>query len=172
MKQIKLLHKNIFAKVDDADYKWLNGFTWYYFPYKRTSYAKTFINGICISMQNLILKPPTDDLNADHVDGDGLNNQRSNLRLATLQQQRQNKSKHLGATSKYKGVSYSEERDKWVAQICIDGKQVCLGRFNSEQTAARVWNTAAKKHFGEFAKLNAIEQGKSEVQNGANYHIR
>jgi hypothetical protein len=161
VKQIRIHRQNpllpkTFTLVDDEDYDWLKKFTWYYYKYSRTAYAKTFIDGVCIGMHTLILEPPSKDITVDHKDSNGLNNQRVNLRFANLQQQRQNKSKHLNSTSQYKGVSYVESRDKWTAQICIDGKQKCLGRFNDELTAAKVYNIAARKQFGEFAKLNVF----------------
>lgn len=158
MREIKLvplkLSKQIkVVLVDDEDYEKVQQHQWYEYEYKRTSYAKAIIDGKSISMQEFILPSPPGFL-VDHKNGEGLDNRRFNLRHATLQQQRQNVRKHNNSTSKYKGVSWCNDRDKWVVQICINGKQTNLGRFYSEETAARIYDEAAKKYFGEFAKLN------------------
>ena len=173
MKQIRIHRQNpllpkIFTLVDDEDYVWLKKFTWYYYPYKRTSYAKTFIDGVCIGMHTLILQPPSKDITVDHKDGDGLNNQRINLRFANLQQQRQNKSKHLNSNSQYKGVYWREDRKYFVTQICINGKQTYIGSFSSEIDAAKAYNKAAKKYYGEFAKLNVLPEGGAETHGTPN----
>ena len=172
MKQILLHRQNpllpkIYTQVNDEDYSCLKKFVWYYFIYKRTAYAKTFVDGKCISMQMMILNP-IDGRTVDHIDGNGLNNQRFNLRPATLQQQRQNKSKHLNSNSQYKGVYYREDRDYFVAQICINGKQTYLGSFQSEDQAALAYNVAARKYYGEFAKLNHLPERRSETHGTPN----
>lgn len=153
MREIPLVHSKLTAKVDDEDYPKLSHRRWYWYWYNRTNYAKTFINGKSISMQAFIYPPP-DGFLVDHRNGDGLDNQKYNLRHATLQEQRQNTRKHEDSSSDYKGVSWSKERRKWVAQICINGKQTSLGRFHNEIDAAKAYDAAAKEHFKEFAILN------------------
>lgn len=150
--------------VDDEDYDRIIKHEWYEYDYARTSYAKAIINGKVVSMQEFILPSPPEFL-VDHINGDGLDNRKINLRHATLQQQRQNVRKHKGGTSKYKGVSWSREKHKWVAQICINGRQTSLGRFYSELEAAMKYDEAAKKHFKEFAKLNFPEKEKGGAEN-------
>lgn len=85
----------------------------------------------------------------DHKDCDGLNNRRSNLRAATARQNSGNSRKIKPASSRFKGVSFDKKRNKWVAGIAIN-----LGRFDSEEEAARVYDVAAAKIHGEFARLN------------------
>lgn len=173
MKYIRLASQNpnrppIYALVDDEDFVAMKKFRWYYYKYARTAYAKTFIDGVCVGMHTLLLNPTVPGLTVDHIDGNGLNNQRLNLRLATLQQQRQNKSKHLNPTSRYKGVSYQSERNKWVAQICINGRQTSLGRFDLEIDAAKAYNRAAKLHYGEFAKITPLPGEEAETHGAIN----
>lgn len=96
---------------------------------------------------------------ADHRDGNGLNNRRPNLREVTATQNAQNLAKRradsrTGApTSRYKGVS-SRGAGKWRARATLNGKAVSLGDFPSEDDAARAYDDFARKHFGEFARLN------------------
>lgn len=97
---------------------------------------------------------PGDKRQCDHIDGDGLNNQRSNLRVCTIQQNSQSRKKQKGTTSKYKGVSFDRQHRKWQVSIRVNHKHIHLGRFRSESAAARCYNKAALKYFGEFALTN------------------
>lgn len=90
----------------------------------------------------------------DHRDHDGLNNQRSNLRVATGSQNNQNARARSAAKSPYKGVGWSSQRHKWQAKIRADGRNLHLGFFTSELEAAYVYDAAARELFGEFACPN------------------
>jgi hypothetical protein len=90
----------------------------------------------------------------DHRNGDTLDNRRENLRASTNQQNSQNGVTHSDSTSKFKGVSWDKQRGKWAAGIGISGKRISLGRFDSEHDAARAYDAAALKNFGDFARLN------------------
>jgi hypothetical protein len=93
----------------------------------------------------------------DHIDGNTLNNQKSNLRNVTCQQNGCNKSKCKNLFSKYKGVSRVKRDKKWQAYITVHQKPIFLGCFTNELDAAVAYNNAAIKYFGEYAKLNQIE---------------
>lgn len=91
----------------------------------------------------------------DHKNGDGLNNLRRNLRPATRCQNQQGfQSKRAGTSSKYRGVHWHKSAQKWYAGIRVSGKQLFLGLFQSEADAARAYDNAARKYFGEFASPN------------------
>ena len=93
----------------------------------------------------------------DHRDGDGLNNQRFNLRYCTDSENHANQHhKMAGCSSHYKGVGWYKATGKWRAVITVDYIFVHLGYFDSESDAAHAYNTAALKFFGEFARLNAL----------------
>jgi hypothetical protein len=94
-----------------------------------------------------------DNMETDHIDGDKLNNRRSNLRVATRKNNNQNR-RAWGVTSKYKGVAWKKQTRKWCALIGVDKKRIHLGYFLSETDAALAYDTAAKQFFGEYARLN------------------
>ena len=107
-----------------------------------------------------LLNPP-DGLIVDHINGDGLNNSRKNLRLATYSQNRVNQSrfkKHKKLHSRYLGVFKNRGSNSWCARCC--GKY--LGSFKNEVDAAKAFNNYAKVKFGEFATLNVIEEEKEQ----------
>lgn len=95
----------------------------------------------------------------DHVDGDGLNNRMSNLRLCTNVENMRNMRRGRGR-SKYKGVSWYERDKRWRSYIVVDAKQIHLGYFDDEMEAAEAYDAAAKDYFGVFAKINMPERGK------------
>jgi hypothetical protein len=94
----------------------------------------------------------------DHRNGDTLHNRRSNLRLATHTQNMQNRRKRKNTASKYVGMWRDKRNGQWVGRITVNKKQIYLGRFDSETAAAKAYDRAAKKYFGEFARLNFPEQ--------------
>lgn len=89
----------------------------------------------------------------DHIDGDGLNNSRKNLRLTTISQNQQNSRLRVTNTSGYKGVSYSKDRKRWEARIEYDGKQKFLGYFDSPEQAHQAYCEKARELFGEYARF-------------------
>lgn len=93
-------------------------------------------------------------LHVDHINGDRLDNRRCNLRPATRHEQARNTSSAHNSTSKYLGVSWRANRNKWRAVIFVDGKQKSLGAFDDEEKAALAYDAAAREHFGKFARCN------------------
>jgi hypothetical protein len=100
-----------------------------------------------------------DDPNAivDHIDRNRLNNQKSNLRMATQTQNSANRGKQAGVSSStFKGVSFDKNRKQYRAYCRVDGKMIHLGYHKDEKKAAEKYNKAALEHFGEFAVLNEV----------------
>lgn len=90
----------------------------------------------------------------DHINGDSLDNRRSNLRICTQRQNRWNRAKRMRAQSKFKGVWFDKDRDLWIAQIGHDSDRLRLGAFEREEDAARQYDRAARLLFGAFARTN------------------
>lgn len=94
---------------------------------------------------------------ADHRNGDGLNNQRKNLRVCSKSGNAANRPKCSTRTSsRFKGVSWSKRDKRWVARITVDGLCKNLGSFKVEKSAALAYDVAARVHFGKFASLNGV----------------
>jgi hypothetical protein len=94
-----------------------------------------------------------DGMEIDHIDCNRDNNSISNLRLATRRQQVHNMIRSSINKSGFKGASYDKKRDKWQSRIMVDGRNLYLGRHNSAHEAHEAYAIAAKKYFGEFARL-------------------
>lgn len=92
----------------------------------------------------------------DHIDRDPLNNKIENLREVTQSQNCMNSKSFKNSSSKFKGVSWDKNRNKWRSYIFINGKQKHLGQFTNESDAAKAYNKAAIKAFGEFAHINEL----------------
>jgi hypothetical protein len=153
MKEIPLVNGRGIALVDDEDFPYLSQMKWYLIqPQRACKYAHTKLNGRTTYMHRLVLGSPK-GLEVDHIDNDGLNNQRANLRLATRGQNNMN-IHSLGGKSKYRGVSRNGANTKWMAYIKKDGKQTHLGYFDSEIDAALAFDEMARVLFGDFSRLN------------------
>ncbi|MFH1370332.1 MAG: AP2 domain-containing protein [Planctomycetota bacterium] len=154
------LTKGKFAIVDPADFLWLNKFNWhvienngYFYACRRASLGE-FRPCRSVFMNREILNAPP-GLLVDHRNHDTLDNRRSNLRLATYAENGYNRRKvKKSKSSKYKGVSFRKHRNRWRACICTNGRVIQLGEFKSETDAAKAYDKAARKYFGEFACTN------------------
>lgn len=160
MKTIEL-DKNKVAVVDDKDYEWLNQWKWFsvfdgYNWYAIRKGKKIFGKQETIPMHRFIVSATRGQL-VDHADGNGLNNQRSNLRICTAVQNSQNRKKPVNNTSGYKGVHWHKQRKMYRAKTVLNGKHIDIGYFQDPQQAARAYDDFVKKNFGDFAKLNFPE---------------
>jgi len=160
MKEI-ILSKGFTAKVDDSDYEYLNQWKWSVTVLKRISYARRTecVDGkrVSVFMHRLLMGATDSKIKIDHIDSNGLNNQRNNLREVTHSENLMNKRSCINSSSIYKGVQLNNAKYKyWFASIKVNGKKIGLGCHKNEKDAAMAYNNAAIKHFGSFAKLNSI----------------
>ena len=156
-RMIKLTQKK-FAIVDQGDYEDLMKYKWHAHKEKTNFYAARKGRASepfnTLVMHRAIMNPPK-DLCVDHINHNGLDNRRANLRLATSAQNNWNRSaRKWRSSSKYKGVSWDKKEKRWIVSIRCHGKIDFLGRFKNETEAARAYDNAAKKLHGEFAYLN------------------
>ena len=158
MKEIELANGEI-AIIDEEDWLLVAQYKWRLLEKRYTKYAQANIkkNGKwrTMRMHRLIMNCPR-NIQIDHIDHDGLNNRKSNLRFATNQQNNFNR-KGYDTSSKYKGVTWRTKLKKWEAQIQTKGKSKYLGYYANENDAARAYNKMAVQVFGEYAYVNAIE---------------
>lgn len=144
MKEIQLTKGKV-ALVDDDDYEELIKYKWHINKGNTTFYATRHIEKIHknkILMHRMIMNVPK-EMFIDHIDGNGLNNQRSNLRIVTKRQNSQNK--HMEKSSKYVGVSFDKDTNKWKASIQINKKIKNIGRFNNEEDAHNAYLKALEE---------------------------
>ncbi len=161
MKKI-ILTRGIYALIDDEDYPLISQYKWYASRCGRHWYACTGpskkTNNKMLFMHRLIMNAQIGQ-QVDHKEhyNDYIDNQRSNLRFCTHSENGRNQQKQRRMTSsQYKGVTWDKRTQKWQSQIQVNKKHIHLGYFNNEIEAARAYNTAAIKYFGEFANLNDV----------------
>jgi hypothetical protein len=142
MKRIKLTQGK-FALVDGEDYDWLMTWKWYAHNHGHTFYAVARSGEFKISMHRLLMLYPRATYVVDHIDHNGLNNQKSNIRVVTQRGNLWNLKR--GGTSRYKGVCWDKRSRKWLAQIVISNRKKGLGYFKVEEDAAYAYLRAIKK---------------------------
>lgn len=141
-----------FALIDEDDFEEVSRYRWHVVGVKDDKpYAMNRVNRLF--MHRLITKALPGEL-VDHRNCDGLDNRRTNLRIATKSLNTANQRPKRGGTSKYKGVYQPKSSTLWVAYITKDQKRTYLGSFISEEDAAHAYDMAAIKLFGEFARVN------------------
>lgn len=146
-------HLKFTAFIDDEDFDKVNQYNWHYWSDgKRIEYARGTVNGKEIYMHNFILGIK----GVDHINHNGLDNQKHNLRITNHHQNMMNQRPPNGKTSPYKGVSWNKERKKWEGKIMFNKKNTFIGYFSDEKTAAIAYNAKAQELFGEYAYLNVI----------------
>lgn len=152
-REIVLCKQKGIAIVDDEDYGSLSQWTWYL---NGSGYAirnEKLPSGkyTTILMHRQIMNTPK-DMETDHINKNRLDNRRSNLRVCTPEQNRQFKNPYSNAKSKYKGVNANPKSrgTPWKAII----KDICIGKYATEEEAARAYDEAAKEAYGDFAYLN------------------
>jgi hypothetical protein len=149
------------ALVDDEDFERASKFKWQAhrtgpncsWRVKRGVYNPNTQNNENEYLHNFIMQSP--GIQFDHRDGNGLNNQKYNLRPASsTQNNRAFRRKSVGKTSKYRGVFFNTQAGKWHARITVADRPIHCGYFSIEEDAAKAYDAAAKKYFGEFAAPN------------------
>jgi len=139
---------------DKEDLSLINKYWWHLTTSYGNKYISTRINNKTVLLHRLILNYPNDDI--DHINHDGLDCRRINLRVCSRSENMGNRRKKKPASSLYKGVYFYCKHGKWKAQIQVKGKKIALGTYENEINAAAAYNKAAVFYFGEYANLNII----------------
>lgn len=161
MKEI-LIYPNTKCTVDDEDFERISKFSWHSCKggnglYARTGYNReTKLHKKCL-MHRMIMNMKDSRDKIDHVDGNGLNNQKSNLRKCSDSQNMFNRAKNKNTSSKYKGVTFISKENEYMVRYGYKRKVEYVGRYDNEVEAALAYNCAASFAFREFARLNKIE---------------
>lgn len=153
------------AVVDDDDYDLVSGYSWQITHPTRSGniYASGRVGEKLALMHRLILGLTDSRTMVDHINCDGLDNRRANLRLANKSQNNANQRKQPGKSSQYKGVFWNKAVGKWMSSIKVDQNKIDLGFFQLESDAANAYNLAAIEYFGEFARINEIVPDDTDV---------
>lgn len=169
MKKIKLT-QNKYALVDDADFEWLNQWRWCAYS-KGGNGTKTYYAGSnngkmnpiitnskvkWVAMHRLITECPK-GMMVDHIDGNGSNNQRKNLRICSMNSNSKNRTLNSNNKSGYKGVIYLKKAKGWRSYIRNNYKYFYGNLKFSKLEAAKEYNKLALKYHGEFARLNIFK---------------
>jgi hypothetical protein len=148
------------AMVDPADYERVNKYKWNAYRGYSSYYSKRKIynrkNGTerTVYMHRYIMDAPKGVV-VDHFNHNGLDNRKENLRFATRAENvRYSQKTKNKFSSDYKGVHYIKKVKRWRATITFEGKKIYVGQYRDEISAAKAYDRAAKKYFGEFACLN------------------
>lgn len=150
-------HGRFEVLVDDSDYERVKNINWFIHrgPKRRTQYAIRWVKNrenrspINQPMHRFLLDPPK-GMVVDHIDRNGLNNQRSNLRVCTNEKNILNRNVSIKNKSGYTGVHFCKRQKKWVAAITLNSKKKFLGYFKTIKEAHEAWQKKAKELRGEF----------------------
>ncbi|ARL91005.1 HNH endonuclease [Burkholderia pseudomallei] len=162
MKEIAL-PRGLVAVVDDEDFDLLNSFTWHFtlgYAVRHLERPGSGVYRTTERMHRMIMGvgPGTiDKRQVDHINGNKLDNRKSNLRVCTNAENGRNRGAQKNNSSGYKGVCWHPQSGKWRARIKVDGRQISLGLHASAEAAHKAYEVGARKFHGEFANVGAQE---------------
>ena len=144
-----------YALVDNTDFAKLSPYKWNCLKRGKIFYAGN--NKISYMHRFILELYSKDGLMVDHINGNGLDNRRKNLRIATKAENMRNRGVQSNNTSGYKGVHWMKSYKKWEAYIWLDKRKIELGYYTTREEAAAVYNIAAKRLHKNFAFLNNLQ---------------
>lgn len=157
------LTRGLVALVDDDDFASVSAHKWHAQPHGRTAYAVRYpyLNGkrVYTRLHRELLRA-TSAQEVDHINGDGLDNRRANLRIVTHPENGRNKRAIVGGTSRFKGVSFVARDAAFIARITVNGRTLHVKQCADEVAAALAYDDAARLHHGPFATFNFPRPGE------------
>lgn len=163
-KYIQLKHGT--AIIDEQDFDRISQFTWHSVDNDGTGsryYATCSIRGKTTYMHRMVMGAQAGE-SIDHIDGNGLNNSRSNLRFVTQSENNLNQKIRSDNTSGHKGISWCPDREKYQVYVNINRKRKSLGRYRTLEEAIYVRDRAVKEHYGEFSRENTSLPEEAKIQ--------
>jgi len=154
-----------YAIVDAEDYERVSRYKWCLSRTRGQLYAQRRTGGKTVRMHQFIMNPPK-GMVVDHIDGNGLNNRRSNLRICTRPENTRNRRPNPNTSTGYKGVWRDKRTGRYWAQIYFKGKSTRLGSFDTAVEAAHAYDRKAIELFGEFACLNFPQEHPEQTSPG------
>jgi hypothetical protein len=153
------LSKGMTAVVDEEDFERVNQFKWTLQEGRTTFYAarndKSTGKRVYVYLHRFIMGVEDSSIMVDHINGNGLDNRRENLRVCDNTKNQQNRGKKRSSGYKYKGIRKRYKNSSRVsARIRHKGREIYLGTYPTEEEAARAYDRAALDLFGDFAQLN------------------
>lgn len=142
--------------VDAEDYEKVIAIDWKYQLHKGKEYVRVqrWVEGknVTTYLHSFLMNGRM----VDHINGNGLDCRKQNMRVCSKKQNNMNRSKAKNNTSGYKGAYWRKDRSTWQSRISVEGKNVHLGYFPNSEDAARAYDKAARSYYGEFGKLNFL----------------
>lgn len=162
-KYIQLKHGT--AIIDEQDFDRINQYKWHSVDMDKSGryYATCSIKSKTVYMHRMVMGAQSGET-IDHIDGNGLNNSRDNLRFVVPSQNNMNQKVRNDNTSGHKGISWCPDREKYQVYINIDRKRKSLGRYKTLEEAIYVRDQAVKAHYGEFARENSSLPQNAEIE--------
>lgn len=154
--------------VDDEDYEKLNKHKWYAHLENKIWYAVRDIK--LDDGKRTIIRLHREIVNVlsgkdvDHINHDGLDNRKCNLRICTRSQNISHQRKHKNNTSDFRGVYWYKKKQKWMAYITIERKRITIGYFDDKVEAGHIVDQFAIQLFGEFAMLNFLSDDEARFE--------
>ena len=146
--------------MDPEDYERLARYKWHAMKCRHTFYAARYGRRDkdgkrkCYMMHREIMKLEGETV-CDHINGNGLDNRKANLRPATRAQNGWNRRKgRIKSRSRYKGLAWDSKDKRWEVRISVNGRRIYIGRFQDQMKAARAYDRAARKYHGQYAQFN------------------
>lgn len=140
--------------IDSEDFDKVSGFEWFLVSdkYAATGHSSTRMHHLILGLDDF------SDVEVHHKDGNGLNNRKSNLQVLNFSDHQKTRGPQSNNKTSLKGVYWKKpqgtRKGKWIAQITFGGKRIHIGRFDTSEQAAKAYDEAAKKYFGEIGYLN------------------